>query len=425
MRDRLAIEVRGLRKTFWIPGAGPDTLKERVLHPFTIPSTRELKVLRDVSFEVERGEFFGVTGRNGSGKSTLLKLLASIYRADGGRIRVAGTIAPVIELGVGFQPEMTAKDNVILNALMLGLTPTEAKRRFDAVIEFAELRDFVDLKLKNYSSGMRARLAFAIATQAEADILLLDEVLAVGDPPFQRRCQETFDELKRTRRSTVVLVTHAMSNIERYCDRAMLLERGRIEHLGSPSRIAASYAEIQSSRLGTPVPAAPAPELQPEVSAGPTSPVRIAAVRLLDASGEQTAIAGPAEPLRILLTLDADRPAVDPRVLIWLLDAGGGEIFASDPIALGATGQGLGNGRRVDLAARIENRLMPGSYFLRAMAATGPRGAGAERSQAETIAFEVAGDPHAGVVSLDHQVRIFAEPARRPNGIDPAGEGGR
>ncbi len=178
----VAIEVRGLCKSFRVATGQPDTLKERFVHPFRATEYRELEVLRDISFDVHRGEFFGIVGRNGSGKSTLLKLLASIYRADRGRIRVAGTISPIIELGVGFHPEMSARDNVITNGLMLGLTPAEARRRFDAVIEFAELEDFVDMKLKNYSSGMRARLAFAIAIQIDPEILLLDEVLAVGRP---------------------------------------------------------------------------------------------------------------------------------------------------------------------------------------------------------------------------------------------------
>ena len=214
------------------------------MHPLTRDKYTELQVLRDVSFRVRRGEFFGVAGRNGSGKSTLLKLLASVYRADRGRIRIAGVVAPIIELGVGFQPEMTARENVVLNGVMMGLTPSEARRRFDAVIEFAQLEDFVELKLKNYSSGMIVRLAFAIVMQTDADVLLLDEVLAVGDESFQRRSQESFEEIKRKRSKTVVLVTHGMPDIERYCDRAMLLEQGQIEQIGDPVETARRYIAL-------------------------------------------------------------------------------------------------------------------------------------------------------------------------------------
>ena len=240
----LAIEVTGVSKRFRIPVGEPDTLKEAVVHPFRRAAYRELQVLDDITFQVRWGEFFGIVGRNGSGKSTLLKLLSSIYRADRGRIRVAGTIAPIIELGVGFQPEMSARDNVIMNALMLGVTPREARRRFDAVVEFAQLEDFVDLKLKNYSSGMRARLAFAIAIQADPDVLLLDEVLAVGDAQFQSRCQGTFEEMQTRGNTTIVLVTHALANIEKYCDRAMLLEGGQIQYIGDPKAACALYKDL-------------------------------------------------------------------------------------------------------------------------------------------------------------------------------------
>src|SRR5919204_4112742 len=180
----LAIEVREVEKTFRIPTHRIDSFKERVVHPLAQQQYRTLEALRSVSFDVHRGEFFGIVGRNGSGKSTLLKVMASIYRADAGRIRMAGRVAPFIELGVGFNPELTARDNVVLNGVMMGLSRREAVRRLDAVLEFAELEDFVELKLKNYSSGMMVRLAFAVMVQADSDIMLIDEVLAVGDAAF-------------------------------------------------------------------------------------------------------------------------------------------------------------------------------------------------------------------------------------------------
>lgn len=252
-------------KSFRLPVRRTDSLKERVVHPLTRDKYRELKVLRDISFEVRRGEFFGVAGRNGCGKSTLLKLLASVYRADRGRIRIAGLVAPIIELGVGFQPEMNARDNVVLNGVMMGLSPSEARRRFDSVIEFAQLEDFVELKLKNFSSGMTVRLAFAIVMQTNADVLLLDEVLAVGDAEFQRRAQESFEEIKRKRSKTVLLVTHVMPDIERYCDRAMLLEEGRIEQIGDPGETARRYSALSETgpRAFAPTPSRPEPAPDP------------------------------------------------------------------------------------------------------------------------------------------------------------------
>jgi ABC-2 type transport system ATP-binding protein len=192
----LAIEAREVGKTFRIPTHRITSLKERAVHPLARPEYRELQALRDVSFDVRKGEFFGIVGRNGSGKSTLLKILASIYRADSGTVRMDGMPAPFIELGVGFDPELTARENVVLNGVMMGLTPREARRRLDAVLDFAELREFVELKLKNYSSGMMVRLAFAVMTQADTDILLIDEVLAVGDAAFQQKCTDTFREMR-------------------------------------------------------------------------------------------------------------------------------------------------------------------------------------------------------------------------------------
>src|SRR3954447_11734858 len=178
------IQVEDLHKAFRIPKQRVDSLKERVVRPFAQRDYRELNALDGVSFDVRQGEFFGIVGRNGSGKSTLLKLLASIYRADAGTIRMAGRLAPFIELGVGFNHDLTARENVVLNGVMMGLTPKEMRRRLDAVIEFAELGEFADLKLKNYSSGMLVRLAFSVMMEVDADVLLIDEVLAVGDGSF-------------------------------------------------------------------------------------------------------------------------------------------------------------------------------------------------------------------------------------------------
>jgi ABC-2 type transport system ATP-binding protein len=241
-RAPTVIDVVDLHKSFRIPTQRVDTFKERALNLFSPGGHRVLEAIRGVSFDVRKGEFVGIVGRNGSGKSTLLKILASIYRADRGDVFVAGRLAPFIELGVGFNPELTASDNVVLNGVMMGLTPSEARRRYEAVIEFAELGEFAELKLKNYSSGMLVRLAFALMLQVDADILIFDEVLAVGDASFQQRCAEAFRRM-RDEGKTIVLVTHDMHAVERNCQRALILEEGRIQAIGGPAEIAREYLE--------------------------------------------------------------------------------------------------------------------------------------------------------------------------------------
>jgi ABC-type polysaccharide/polyol phosphate transport system ATPase subunit len=238
-----AIVVDGVSKVFTRPHHREHTLKERALHPFRRSSVDSFDALDDVSFSVRKGEFFGIVGRNGSGKSTLLKLMAGIYKPTGGQIWVLGRMSAFIELGVGFNPDLAARDNVYLNAMMLGLSQAEARERYERVIDFAELREFEDLKLKNYSSGMHVRLAFSVMIEVDADVLLIDEVLAVGDAAFQQKCFDEFNRLRDEGR-TIVLVTHDMSAVRRFCHRAMLLERGKVTVLGQPERVGADYLDM-------------------------------------------------------------------------------------------------------------------------------------------------------------------------------------
>jgi len=243
----IAIQVDALSKSFRIPHEQVHTLKERALHPLRQPTYDQLDALRRVTFDVHQGEFFGIVGRNGSGKSTLLKCLAGIYRSDAGSIHVAGRVSTFIELGVGFNMDLPARDNILINATMLGLSGREARARTDAVLEFAELEEFVDLKLKNYSSGMLVRLAFSVMIQVDADVLLIDEVLAVGDASFQQKCFDEFARLRRERR-TVVLVTHEMGAVERFCDRAMLLEKGEVIEVGESRPVGMRYLGMNFDR---------------------------------------------------------------------------------------------------------------------------------------------------------------------------------
>jgi ABC-type polysaccharide/polyol phosphate transport system ATPase subunit len=246
--DRLpAIAARTVSKTFRVPDERRHTLKERVLHPRRKVGHQSFEALKDVTFDVKRGEFFGICGRNGSGKSTLLKCIAGIYNPDVGEIMVRGRLSPFIELGVGFNVELTARDNITINAIMLGLSRREVRERFDSIIDFAELREFLDLRLKNYSSGMLVRLAFSVAIQVSAEILLIDEVLAVGDAAFQQKCFDEFERLKRSGR-TILFVTHDMFSVERFCDRAMLLERGNMVEIGEPTKVARHYNQLNFGR---------------------------------------------------------------------------------------------------------------------------------------------------------------------------------
>jgi ABC-type polysaccharide/polyol phosphate transport system ATPase subunit len=231
-----AIEVTGVSKSFRIPHEQRTYFKEYFLHPFRRTTYERNEALKDVTFTVNRGEFFGIFGPNGSGKSTLLRILAGIYVADSGDVRVNGLLSPFIELGVGFNYELNARDNIRINGTLAGLTRRELDARFEEILEFAELERFVDQKLKNYSSGMLMRLAYSIAIQIPFDVILLDEVLAVGDESFQEKCFTTFERFKLEGR-TVVLVTHQVELLRSFCDRVLLLEHGVVGPIGRPDEV--------------------------------------------------------------------------------------------------------------------------------------------------------------------------------------------
>lgn len=237
-----AIEARRLTKTFRLPHESRTTFKEYFQHPLRRVDYETNEALVDVSFDVEQGEFFSIIGPNGSGKSTLLKILAGIYRANAGDVRINGKLSPFIELGVGFNPELTARDNVRINATLLGLSKRELEDRYDGIVAFAELDRFMDQKLKNFSSGMQVRLAYAIAVQVTFDILLLDEVLAVGDGEFQEKCMETFEQI-RAAGKTIVFVSHDLGAVSHFSDRVLYLDQGQTMVLGSAEEAVACYHE--------------------------------------------------------------------------------------------------------------------------------------------------------------------------------------
>ena len=242
-----AISVKNLHKSFKLPTEQSFGLKQAIFNRLRgIKGYKNQRVLKGLNFEIKKGEFVGIVGRNGSGKSTLLKILAGIYYPERGDVVINGNLIPFIELGVGFNPELTGRENVYLNGALLGFSNDEMDKMYDDIWKFAELEPFQDQKLKNYSSGMQVRLAFSIAIRAQGDILLLDEVLAVGDAAFQQKCNEYFKSL-HTNNQTVILVTHSMENVRTFCDRAILLENGNIVMDGDPNRVADAYNKMLSA----------------------------------------------------------------------------------------------------------------------------------------------------------------------------------
>jgi ABC-type polysaccharide/polyol phosphate transport system ATPase subunit len=238
-----AIEVESIYKTFAIPHERQTTIKERFLHPFHRTTYERNEALRDVTFSVDHGECFGIIGPNGSGKSTLLKTVAGIHLPDRGTVSVDGLLSPFIELGVGFNPELNARDNVRVSATLLGLSRREVEEKFEEIVEFAELGRFVDMKLKNFSSGMVMRLAYSVAIQVPFDVLLLDEVLAVGDQAFQEKCFATIDEIRAVGK-TILFVSHDLGSVRRICDRALLIHNGVVEALGPASEVVDTYEDL-------------------------------------------------------------------------------------------------------------------------------------------------------------------------------------
>lgn len=244
--SKAIVEISKLTKSFKIPLEASSGVKQQLINILKgRKGYRVFTPLKDISFTINEGDFFGIVGRNGSGKSTLLKTIAGIYTPNSGNVKVHGSLVPFIELGVGFNPELTGRENIFLNGALLGFSHEEMESMYRAIVEFAELEDFMEERLKNYSSGMQVRLAFSIAIRAHADILLLDEVLAVGDEAFQKKCYSYFDKLKREKR-TVILVTHDMAAVERFCTKAAFIEDGHVKMIGKPYRIAAAYSRSNS-----------------------------------------------------------------------------------------------------------------------------------------------------------------------------------
>jgi ABC-type polysaccharide/polyol phosphate transport system ATPase subunit len=401
-RRYAAIEVRDLAKTFRIPKHQVHTFKERALHPLRRSTYDELNVLRGISFDIQEGEFFGIVGRNGSGKSTLLKCLAGIYRADAGQIRVAGRMSPFIELGVGFNPDLTARENVIINAVMMGLTPREARARFDSIIRFAELEDFVGLKLKNYSSGMQVRLAFAVMVQSGSEILLIDEVLAVGDAAFQQRCLDEFHRLRAEGR-TIVLVTHDMQTVERFCDRAMLITDGEIEMIGDPQRVGRRYLERNFEHFHT---------SEAQISGhgradGPRA--EVADVWVENDAGMRVDTVAYGQQLHVHALIDVYDHVREPIVDFWIDDEEDARLMGASTRPWQER-QPLEPGDRMHVTVELENRFRSGRYHIGCSLLSGTAGLEVVALVNRHKPFVVyAGDHVYGLVWFEHELRVDRE----------------
>jgi ABC-type polysaccharide/polyol phosphate transport system ATPase subunit len=414
MADPVVVVDR-VSKRFRIPQERVHTLKERALHPFRRTGFEELRALNEISFSVAPGEFFGIVGRNGSGKSTLLKCMAGIYKADRGEIYMDGRVATFIELGVGFNPDLVARDNIMLNAVMLGLTPAEARRRVDEVIAFAELHEFTDLKLKNYSSGMQVRLAFSVMIQVDADILLIDEVLAVGDAAFQQKCYDEFHRL-RDEKKTILFVTHDMPSVNRFCDRAMLLERGDMLSLASPDEITDLYIKVNF----------PQATLDAAVAEG-------------DARGDQAAVIVEAwfeeergdrheylpqgRPCSFKTLVAFNQEVEDPSFSVMLKDEEGANIFGTSTIWKDEETGTFRPGDQAVFGVTFDNLLSAGRYYATVQVAK--RGGGQmvldKREKAATMVTTATRNTGA-VVDLPHDVEVRRPVRGEPLAPEPAGE---
>ncbi len=354
MADPPALMVDGVSKTFRVPEERTHTLKERALHPTRRSRHHAFTALRDISFAIEKGEFFGIVGRNGSGKSTLLKCMAGIYGVDRGRIWCNGRLSTFIELGVGFNPDLAALDNVVMNGIMLGLSPREARSRYESIIAFAELEEFQDLKLKNYSSGMYVRLAFSVAIQVDADILLIDEVLAVGDANFQQKCFDVFNRMRDEGR-TIVFVTHDMGSVNRFCHRAMLLERGDMIALGEPEKVAESYLELNFRRDPF------APDGSPGRAGGGAA--RIVEAWVEDGAGERWAVYNQGYPVVFKARVAFSESTADPALQVAFESEDRRTAMVTTTSREHERSGHFEAGDEAIFSVRFDNHLAPGRYL--------------------------------------------------------------
>lgn len=349
-----AIVVKDLYKSFRLPHEQSSGLKQSIVNFARRKKGYETqRVLNDISFEIKKGEFFGIVGRNGSGKSTLLKLLAGIYVPDRGLVQLSGSLTPFIELGVGFNPELTGRENVFLNGALLGFSRGQMESMYDDIVSFAELGRFMDQKLKNYSSGMQVRLAFSIAIRAKGDILLLDEVLAVGDTIFQKKCYDYFKQLKKEKK-TVVLVSHDTGVLQEYCTNGVLIEGGKVVRSGDMRSIVGAYSKIlrgveSSSEKST--------EDSDRWGSG-----EVEVTKVVINSSSKTKTFSEDEEISMLVEFTAKQDTEEPVLGVTISDMAGKIVFQSNTLWLHKKVQSMAAGDVARLHLNIPNSFNTGTY---------------------------------------------------------------
>lgn len=357
----VAIKVSGVSKTFKLPHEKQSSLKGMFLSSFSKKSYELQHALKDINFEVKKGEFFGIVGRNGCGKSTLLKCIAGVYAPNEGSIKINGSLVPFIELGVGFNPELTGRDNVYLNGALIGFNRQQMDAMYDEIVEFAELKDFMDQKLKNYSSGMQVRLAFSIAIRAKSDILLLDEVLAVGDAIFQQKCFNYFHELKR-KGKTVLLVSHDTNALRQYCTNGVLIEQGEIVSEGPIETILNDYTDILTKTEAKTVGNG---DEQKETKRHGSGRVLVESVTLKDESGKPKKIFGDGDKVITIEVEYKSHGHVEAPVYgIVINDVAGRKILASNNLWHSIKSTDLQPGLKRKVSWRIPNIFNSGEFYI-------------------------------------------------------------
>jgi ABC-2 type transport system ATP-binding protein len=395
----LVIRVEALSKTFRIPQDRSHTLKERALHPFRRGRFNELDVLKEVSFDVHQGEFFGIVGRNGSGKSTLLKCLAGIYKTDAGTIDVAGQLSPFIELGVGFNPDLPARDNIEINAVMMGLDPSVVRERFDEIIEFGGLEGFVDQKLKNYSSGMQVRLAFSVMVHTDPDVMLIDEVLAVGDAAFQQKCLDVFYRLKNEGK-TIVLVTHAMGLVEQFCDRAMMLSDGKIKLIGVPHDVGRAYLTENFATTQS--------DLAPHAVA-PGDRARVLDVWVTSEADVRVDAVEYGESFTLHMKVEAREHIEQPGIAMWVTNEDGVRVFSLGVREDHGMMSDLNAGEQVEVTVSAVNWLSAGRYHVGCTLVRGTAGLDVVLHHERATDLVSYGADVVGIVGVDHETSVIRD----------------
>ncbi|MGH9856772.1 MAG: ABC transporter ATP-binding protein [Acidobacteriota bacterium] len=360
----VAVAIKSLSKTFRTPLDKSSGVKQHIVNFFSRQKGyREFQALHNVSFDIKQGEFFGIVGKNGSGKSTLLKTLAGIYSPDHGTVQVNGSLTPFIELGVGFNPELTGRENIFLNGALLGFSKREMEMMYNDIVDFAELGDFMEERLKNYSSGMQVRLAFSIAIRARSDILLLDEVLAVGDAIFQKKCYDYFRQLKKEKR-TVIFVSHDVVALQEYCDRGVLINKGKVLYEGGIEKVVTRYMQLLTEeefrRRDTII-----TNRDADAHIG-TGEVNIDSTRVgsLERPQAKTFFTDEDKTLMVTLECEASETVEEPVYGITIFDAAGHRAFTSNNMWLQKKFPTIRKGEKVSVVWHIPNIFNTGTYVV-------------------------------------------------------------